>query len=213
MMRVTLAVLACAIGGLSACVSPNPSKGQWPYPSAPQSTPAPETVPPPYAPVVVAPPPVMPPIIAPQPIEPPPVPEVRPPLLPNYPRTIEATGLGTGVMKLVQQARADKSAGRFDASAAALERAMRIEPGNPWLLSELSKVHLAAKQYELAQNTAQRSNSKAVRNPWIELDNWRVINACANARGDVALSLRARTKQEELERLTAPRPPLNYPRN
>lgn len=45
---------------------------------------------------------------------------------------------------LMQQARSHAALGEYPEAAAALERAIRIEPGNPWLWLELARVHYAA---------------------------------------------------------------------
>ena len=50
---------------------------------------------------------------------------------------------------LLERSRSYSAAGEYSEAAASLERAVRIEPANPWLWLELARVHLAT------GNTAQ----------------------------------------------------------
>ena len=45
---------------------------------------------------------------------------------------------------LLEQSRAQLAAGRYPQAGASIERALRIEPGNPYLWLELAQIHLAA---------------------------------------------------------------------
>lgn len=62
---------------------------------------------------------------------------------------------------LLEQGRAQMSAAEYPAAAATLERAIRIEPGNPWLWLELAKVHRATGNLPQARAHAQKAASLA----------------------------------------------------
>lgn len=139
--------------------------------------------------------------------EPQPVPEVKPPLLPSYPRNIESSGAAAPVLSLVRSARESRKAGKPEAAASSLERALRIEPRNPWVWQALAGLHLQQGQAEQAESEAQKANSLARRNPWIEVENWRVIAAARSLRGNAAGAAQAEARHEELKRLLV-QPPL-----
>jgi hypothetical protein len=139
--------------------------------------------------------------------EPVPVPEVKPPLLPSYPRNIEASGAAAPVLSLVRQAREARKAGKLEPAAAALERALRIEPRNPWVWQALAGLHLQLGQAEQAESEAQKSNSLARRNPYIEVENWRLLAAARSQRGNANGAAQAEARHEELQRLLT-QPPL-----
>lgn len=62
---------------------------------------------------------------------------------------------------LMQQARSHAALGEYPEAAAALERAIRIEPGNPWLWLELARVHYAAGDVRQAEAHARKAASLA----------------------------------------------------
>lgn len=62
---------------------------------------------------------------------------------------------------LVQQARSHVAAAEYPEAAASMERAIRIEPGNPWLWLELARVHYAAGNLRQAESHARRAASLA----------------------------------------------------
>src|SRR3979490_1862959 len=70
-----------------------------------------------------------------------PAPPERP--APGAPRQVH---LGPAPSSLVTQARAQAGGGEFGPAAATLERALRIEPGNPLLWIELGRVRLPGKK-------------------------------------------------------------------
>ena len=90
----------------------------------------------------------------------------------------------TAVAALVSQARADLEAGRRDRAAAAVERALRIEPRNGLLWHELARVRLADGQYPQAEQLAAKSNSFAAANKPLKAANFRLIAEARAARGD-----------------------------
>lgn len=83
-------------------------------------------------------------------------------------------------------ARADVAAGRLAHAAAALERALRLEPRNPRLWQELARVRLKQGEYAQAESLAARSNSWAGGDRQLRAENWRLIAQAREARGDAA---------------------------
>ena len=169
---VTVVVAACAATppapveqapGTPAPGAPAPASGiQTPLPTVP-TTPEGAVVPPPGAP--------QPPIEA----RPLPVPEARPGPKENV-----------AVAGLMDSARNDASAGKYPSAAASLERALRIEPRNPRLWQELARVRLKQGDYVQAENLAARSTGWAGSDNQLRADNWRIIAAAREARGDRA---------------------------
>lgn len=90
------------------------------------------------------------------------------------------------VVALLDRAQLDNNAGKRDAAGASLERALRIEPRNPWLWLELAQVRLAQGQYAQAITLARKSNSFAGRQPRLQSENWQVIGQARVAQGDTA---------------------------
>lgn len=90
------------------------------------------------------------------------------------------------VIALLDRAQTDNDAGHREAAGASLERALRIEPRNPWLWLELAQVRLAQGQYAQAITLARKSNSFAGRQPRVQAENWRVIAQARVAQGDSA---------------------------
>lgn len=120
------------------------------------------------------------------------------PDLSAYPRSAEAIS-GPAVLKLMDQARADLAAGNSEKAVADLELALDIEPRNPFVWSQLADTHLARHLPDQAEDVAQRANSFAHGNPYIEIENWRVIEQARQARGDAPGVQEARARIAELQ--------------
>jgi tetratricopeptide (TPR) repeat protein len=116
----------------------------------------------------------------------------------GYARSAEEVS-GPAVINLLNQARSDLAAGRAEQAMASLETALQIERRNPFVWQEMAQAHLRRHQPEDAEITAQRSNGFARGNPYIEIENWRVIAAARQARGDRAGAAQARDKVAELQ--------------
>lgn len=106
---------------------------------------------------------------------------------------------GPAVVKLMEQARAEMDAGQPEQAVAHLETALNIEPRNPFVRQQLAVAHLQQHLPDQAENQAQRSNSFARGNPFIEVENWRVIAAARQARGDLAGAREARERMAEIQ--------------
>ena len=113
-----------------------------------------------------------------------PRPEPGPPPPSPYPLSSPAHAESPAIASLMGSARAVTSAGRLANAAASLERALRIEPRNPRLWQELSRVRLLQRDYVQAESCAQRSNSWAGGDALLVADNWRLIAQAREARGD-----------------------------
>lgn len=116
----------------------------------------------------------------------------------GYARSAEEVS-GPAVINLLERARGDLQAGRVEQAVASLETALQIEKRNPFVWQQLARAHLQRFQPEDAEIVAQRSNGFARGNPWIEIENWRVIAQARNARGDRAGAEQARAKVTELQ--------------
>src|SRR5215470_13267938 len=101
-----------------------------------------------------------------------------------YPLSGPAHAESPAIASLMNTARADTSAGKLPNAAASLERALRIEPRNPRLWQELSRVRLLQRDYVQAESCAQRSSSWAGGDALLVADNWRLIAQSREARGD-----------------------------
>ncbi len=90
------------------------------------------------------------------------------------------------VIALLDRAQTDNTAGQHEAAGASLERALRIEPRNPWLWHELAQVRLDEGQYAQAITLARKSNSFAAGQYRVQAENWQVIAKARVAQGDSA---------------------------
>ena len=90
------------------------------------------------------------------------------------------------VIALLDRAQADNVSGQREAAGASLERALRIEPRNPWLWLELARVRLFQGLYAQAITLARKSNSFAGRQSRVLSENWQVIGNARVAQGDTA---------------------------
>lgn len=104
------------------------------------------------------------------------------------------------VLGLLEQARVDSAENKLQSAVAGIERALRIEPRNPWLWQELAKLHLAQGDHAQAESLAARSNSWAGSDAALRATNWHLIAAARNARGDIDGAQAASTRASELER-------------
>ena len=109
---------------------------------------------------------------------------------------------GPAVLKLLDQARGEVSSGRAEQAMADLETALNIEPRNPFIWQQMASVHLQQHLPDQAEHKAQRSNSFARGNPYIEIGNWRVIAEARQLRGDKAGAEQAQARVEELKQQT-----------
>lgn len=88
------------------------------------------------------------------------------------------------VLALLGGAENDMAAGRFDAAAASLERALRIEPRNAALWHELAKVRLQQGRFAQAAALATKSNALPGASNALKAANWRMIGEVRARQGD-----------------------------
>ncbi len=107
-----------------------------------------------------------------------------------------------GVIALLNRANEQSRAGDLDQAGASLERALRIDPDNPWLWHRLALVRLFQKQNEQAVSMAGKSNALAPGNRRLQADNWRLIAQARERMGQLAGARSAAARAAEL---SAPR--------
>ena len=107
------------------------------------------------------------------------------------------------VIALLKRADRDAAAGRQGASAASLERAIKIEPGNAWLWHRLAQTRLRQNRPAEAASIAARSNSLAGDDRVLQARNWRLIADVHHLKGDSAAAQAAQRKAEGLEKGTS----------
>ena len=62
---------------------------------------------------------------------------------------------------LLEQSRRQSASGDYDQAVASVERALRIEPGDPWLWLELARIHRSAGNEHQADSHARKALSLA----------------------------------------------------
>jgi len=82
---------------------------------------------------------------------------------------------GSAVVALLDNAGQQTRSGNLDAAAAALERALRLEPRNPEVWSRLAEIRLQQSQFDQAIHLASKSNTLAGNNPTLMARNNRII--------------------------------------
>lgn len=95
----------------------------------------------------------------------------------------------SAVMSLLDNADNLIKADKLDAAASTLERALNLDPRNPFIYQRLAALRLAQDQHEQAEQMARKSNSVAGDNPFVKTDNWKLI-AEARKKGDDARGAR-----------------------
>src|SRR6185503_5983386 len=84
---------------------------------------------------------------------------------------------------LVKQARTQSGKGDFTGATATVERALRIEPGNPLLWIELGQVHLAEGNAPQAESMGRKAIALATGDPSAQSASWRLVGDALRARG------------------------------
>lgn len=124
------------------------------------------------------------------------------------PVAIVAPGVGTqsahpgreAVASLATKARREQKAGEWDAAAATLERALRLDPRNADLWHQMAGVHLDQKHWRQAAEFASRSNALAVDDKDLQARNWRLIARAREMSGDPQGATHAYDQAARLER-------------
>ncbi|MHB8745337.1 MAG: tetratricopeptide repeat protein [Gammaproteobacteria bacterium] len=126
----------------------------------------------------------------PQPLEARPAPQAAAPPRPQSP----------AVVALLDNADRQAGSGNLDSAAAALERALRIEPRNASLWQRLADIRLRQKQPDQAESLALKSNTLAVGDAATQAGNWRIIAKARRSRGDAAGAAQAENRAVALAR-------------
>lgn len=105
----------------------------------------------------------------------------------------------SAVVALLETARQQAANGQDEQAAANLERALRIEPKNPWLWHRLGVLRLQQGDYRAAIDLANKSNALAAGNRRLMAGNWELLARAYNAQGRDAEAERARDKARELQ--------------
>ena len=88
------------------------------------------------------------------------------------------------VAALLESAREAEKARQYGRAGAALERALKVEPRNPWLWHRLAAIRYRQGRHPEAEALARRSMSLARGDVKLESRNWRVIAAARHGQGD-----------------------------
>jgi Tfp pilus assembly protein PilF len=152
------------------------------------------TIPEPYR--VPAPPqPVPSPGSGPTVSQPAPTPEPQP-----APEPVREPTLSPASRALVAQAQAQVAAKNTPLAAASVERALRIEPGNPLLWIELAKVRQAEGNYVQTENLARKAVSMSISAPRTQSAAWQLIADSYRARGKNVEARDAQNRADALNR-------------
>jgi tetratricopeptide (TPR) repeat protein len=118
------------------------------------------------------------------------------------PAPIESTN--PAIIALLERVHLDSQAGKRDSAGASLERALRIEPRNPWLWHELAQLRLEQGLYAQGTSLARKSNSFAGQERRLLALNWRVIGNVRIAQGNPQEAAQAFAVATELEQIAKP---------
>ena len=125
---------------------------------------------------------------------------VPPPATPEEALARTPVSDSNAVVALAESARADTDGGNFIKAAAALERALRIEPRNPRLWHELAQLKFKEGDYAQATSMAARSNTWAGTDKMLRAANWRLIGEARRSLGDETGAHAAFDKADALTR-------------
>jgi len=126
----------------------------------------------------------------------PPVGEVAPPPQEATPPLVSAAQGNPAVLALLDSAQNQQQAGNYEQAAAALERALRLEPRNAMLWHRLAQVRLSQGQWRNAIDFAAKSNSLAGGERNLQASNWLVIAQAKERQGDREGAQAARARVE-----------------
>ncbi len=105
---------------------------------------------------------------------------------------------GGAVVALLEQADNYRSSGDSGSEAAAVERALRIEPNNARLWSRLSAIRLEQGRPQQTEQLALKSNALAKGDRRLQAKNWRLIARARWAMNDSDGARRAERKASDL---------------
>ncbi len=103
-------------------------------------------------------------------------------------------GMSPVASRLLASAISSKAVGDFDSAAGNLERALRIEPENAVLWSQLADIRYSQSAYQQAVQLAAKSNTLAAGDQSLRRQNWVLMANAYAASGDEAAAQRYRDK-------------------
>ncbi len=115
--------------------------------------------------------------------------EARSPVAPTAAKQQRLSSTSPAVLALLRLAKAQAQSGLGEQAAATLERALVIEPRNPWLWHRLAVLKLQLGQTRQAVHLAQRSNALAAGHRRLLGGNWELIARALDGRGDKKAAL------------------------
>lgn len=111
----------------------------------------------------------------------------------------QSTGLAPAdmppaVSSLANRAEQQRQSGDSGGAAATLERALRIQPQEPYLWNRLARVRLEQGMGESAEKLATRSNALTGDQPALKTNNWEIIATARRQSGDLEGAVEAERK-------------------
>ncbi|GMQ97502.1 MAG: hypothetical protein BMS9Abin15_1236 [Gammaproteobacteria bacterium] len=103
------------------------------------------------------------------------------------------------VVALVSISKTKEREGQLDSAAAALERALRIDPNDALLWHQLAGLRLRQRQPGQAESLASKSNALAADNRTLQAKNWRIIEQARRVLGDNKGASKAAKRAKALE--------------
>jgi len=125
-------------------------------------------------------------------------PDVQPPPPPEQPRPTKTFRLGAASLALVSQAHKQAQDGDYGQAAASIERALRIEPSNPLLWTELGYIRLSEHNNDQADAMGRKALALATGDHQAESNAWRLIAESLRQRGRNQEAADADRKSEQL---------------
>jgi len=104
--------------------------------------------------------------------------------------------VGESALKLLEKARRQAESGQGELAAATLERAIKIEPENPWLWHRLAVLRMQQKKWSQAVELANRSIALANGNQRLIGGNWLVISLALEGAGSYEAAAKAKKKSD-----------------
>jgi len=110
---------------------------------------------------------------------------------PAVPVSLPVPKLLPAAGSLVKQAEQQRRGKNLVGAVATLERALGIQPRDPYIWNRLARVRIEQGLYSQAGNLASRSNALAGGRGALERDNWIIIATARKAAGDLVGSREA----------------------
>lgn len=125
--------------------------------------------------------------------------ETAPPPRESRGETYDDGYLMAAVSPLAREANEQIRRGELDAAQATVERAIRIDAGNPELWNMMSEIQFKKGDFDQAEQMARKSNLLAAGNNELRIENWYIIAAALKQLGRVEASQEALAKARALE--------------